>query len=221
MNRSRAALEGRAEVERAVAPARGPDDVAEVRPDDRRAAAVLGQPGGDQADDPDGPRPADDGRGARPAPSATAARASATAVFIRSRRVRLAASSASAWTAGLDRVVGEQEPGGLERLPHPAGRVEPRRDGERRRSRGRPRRVRSGRARGAPRSRAAARVAAAPARAGRSPGSRRRSARRRRPIPIVARSARSRAAAGPPGSSASSSWATLKATPLPARRRSG
>ena len=31
----------------------------------------------------------------------------------------------------LGRVVGEQEPGGLERLPHPAGRVEPRRDGER------------------------------------------------------------------------------------------
>ena len=61
-----AALEGRAEVERAVAPARGPDDVAEVRPDDRRAAAVLGQAGRDEADDPDRPRAADDRRARRP-----------------------------------------------------------------------------------------------------------------------------------------------------------
>ena len=40
-------------------------------------------------------------------------------------------------------------------------------------------------------------------------------------LPIVARSARSRAASGPPGSSARRSWAILNATPLPARPRSG
>ena len=40
-------------------------------------------------------------------------------------------------------------------------------------------------------------------------------------VPIVARSVRARAAAGPPGTSRRSSWATLKATPLPARRESG
>ena len=38
-------------------------------------------------------------------------------------------------------------------------------------------------------------------------------------VPMVARSARASAAAGPPGRSASSSCAILKATPLPARRR--
>ena len=31
---------------------------------------------------------------------------------------------------GLGRVLGQQEPGGLERLPHPTGGVEPRGDGE-------------------------------------------------------------------------------------------
>ena len=40
-------------------------------------------------------------------------------------------------------------------------------------------------------------------------------------VPMVARSARASAAAGPPGSSARTSCATLKATPLPARRTSG
>ena len=65
--------------------------------------------------------------------SPTAARASATAVFIRSRRVRLAASSASAWLPASTASVGEQQPRGLERLPHPSGRIEPRGDGERHR----------------------------------------------------------------------------------------
>ena len=54
----RAGLEGRAEIEAAVAPARGPHDVAEVRADDRRPAALLGEPARHQPDDPDAPRPA-------------------------------------------------------------------------------------------------------------------------------------------------------------------
>ena len=55
------ALEGRPQVERAVAPARGADDVAELRPDDGGSATVLDQSGGDQTDDPDAPRTAHDG----------------------------------------------------------------------------------------------------------------------------------------------------------------
>ena len=40
-------------------------------------------------------------------------------------------------------------------------------------------------------------------------------------VPMIARSARSRAASGPPGTSARMSWATLNATPAPVSRRSG
>ena len=61
-------------------------------------------------------------------PSAT--RASAMAARIRSRRVALAASSVAASVLGLGRVLGEQQAGGVERLPHPPRGVESRRDGE-------------------------------------------------------------------------------------------
>ncbi len=43
----------------------------------------------------------------------------------------MAVSSASAWPRRLLGCLGEQEPGGLERLPDPTGGVEPRREGER------------------------------------------------------------------------------------------
>ncbi len=60
-----AGLERRPEIEPPVAPARGPDHVAEIRSDDRRPAVVLDQLRRHQADDPDRPRAADD-RGMAP-----------------------------------------------------------------------------------------------------------------------------------------------------------
>src|SRR6188768_3177025 len=55
-----AALQGRPQVERAVAPARGSDDVAEVGSHHGRATAVLDEASRDQPDDPDAPRSAHD-----------------------------------------------------------------------------------------------------------------------------------------------------------------
>ena len=59
------------------------------------------------------------------------ARASATAVRVRSRRARFATLERVGMQGRLGRVLGQQEPRRLERLPHPAGRVEARREGER------------------------------------------------------------------------------------------
>ena len=79
---------------------------------------------------PTGPRTVDDGRRLAGTVADQPSRASATAVFIRSRRVRLAVSSASACGAASAAIVGQQQARGLERLPHPSGGIEPRRDGE-------------------------------------------------------------------------------------------
>ena len=122
---------------------------------------------------------------------------------------------------GLGRVVGEQEPGGLERLPHPPGRVEPRGDGE-----GDGLEVDGlGRDPCALEERRDARARRAPQALEAEPGDRPVLADDRRHVgdgPDRREVASGRARrAGPPGSSASRSWATLNATPLPARRRSG
>ena len=58
----RALLERGAQVERAVAPARGPDDRPQLRADDRRPPEVVDEPRRDEPDDPDRPRAADDRR---------------------------------------------------------------------------------------------------------------------------------------------------------------
>ena len=63
----RQASRRRPEIQPAVAPARRPDHVAELGPDDRRAAVVVDEARGDEPDDPDRPRPADD-RGAASRP---------------------------------------------------------------------------------------------------------------------------------------------------------
>ncbi len=217
-----AALEGGPEVQRSVTSTRRADHVAEFGPDDRRPAAILDQSRGNQPDDPDRPRPTHDRR----APSTGRHRPlqpgpPSTADFIRSRRVRLAASSASAWTGGLGGVLREQEVRRLDRLPHPPGRIESRGEGERDRLEV-DRRRRSIRARSSSAAipgRGAGRIRSSPSRAMArfSPTIGATSAT----VPIVARSARSSAAAGPPGSSARTSCAILNATPLPARRRSG
>ena len=81
-----------------------------------------------------------------------------------------------------------------QRLPHPPGRVEPRGDGERHAIEVDVRRGEPGRIEQRGDARAAAPSAAAPGRAGRWPGSRRRSARRPRP----SRSSRGRPGRGPP-----------------------
>ena len=207
---------------------------------------LVGEPAGDQAEDPDRPRPVDEERGGvrtagdadprlggrRGGPShacwpgaspgsgsPNAARASAIAARIRSLRVALASSRIDGERRRLLRRRGEQEPRGVHRLPHPPGGVEPRREHEpdglevdRRRSACPP-------ARAAPRSRAAApwRIRSRPSRA----------IARFSPtigatsetVPIVARSARSRASASAPASSPSSSRATVNATPDPDRPR--
>ena len=151
-NRSPQAVEGGPEVQAPVAPARRADHVADVGADDRRPTALVDEPGRDEPDDPDRPRSveqggrgvrigADDhaGRGAevldsgsgrapRRGPGADATRASAMAVFIRSRRVTFAASRRVGELGRLGLVLGQQQAGGLEGLPHPPGGVEPWRD---------------------------------------------------------------------------------------------
>ena len=94
-----ARLEGRRQVE-AGRPARGPDDVADLGADDDRPRPVLGQPGRDEPDDADRPRPAHDDRrlglgrgGGDPDGLLDRRRASASSA---SRRAWLAASSRSA-----------------------------------------------------------------------------------------------------------------------------
>ena len=124
-------LERGAEIERAVAPARRTDDVAEVRPDDRGQSPILGQPGGDEADDPDAPGAAHDGRTTR-------------RVVVRDGGPRLGDGRLHQVASGqvrrfegvgvgrgLGRIVGKEEPGGLEGLPHPSRGIQSRRDGER------------------------------------------------------------------------------------------
>ena len=125
-----AALQGRAEVHRPVAPARGADHVAEFGADDRGPAAVLGQPPGDESDDADAPRAVEDRGGIGRFGAHPLAR-------LADRDLHEVASGEVGGLegvgvgGGLDRVLGEQQLGGLERLPHPPGRVEPRRDDER------------------------------------------------------------------------------------------
>ena len=221
MNRSAQHLERGTEVERAVAPARGPDDVAEVGADDRRAATVLDKTCRHEADDADAPWAAHDRRGCaasigRPPLGPRRRRSSSGRAGSGSRpRAPRHASRRSR------RIVGQQQVRRLEGLPHPAGRVEPRRDGERDGLEidgvGRdPGPLEEGRD---PGSRVAVRSRSSPSRAIArfSPTIGATSAT----VPMVARSARSSAAAGPPGSSARRSCATLNATPLPASRRSG
>ena len=118
-------------------------------------------------------------------------------------------------------IVGQQELGRLG-APRPSGR---RRSGAGR-ARTRPSRGQRAMARRVP-ARAARRrpaegsAAAVPGPIARSPGSRRRSGRRR-PRSRSSPDPPGRAPpAGPPGRSARSSWAILNATPLPASRRSG
>ena len=130
MNRSPHAFERGTQVQAAVAPARGPDRVADVRTDDGRPAVLLREPGRDQPDDADGPRAADQRR-RRGCGLVDQARASVSTTLTRSRRSRFAASRASACDRGLLGRSGEQQSRGHDRLPHPAGRVESRREGER------------------------------------------------------------------------------------------
>ena len=146
-------------------------------------------------------------------PDGTSARASATAVAMRSRRVTFAASRASMCGRG-DGVLGEQETGRLEGLADATGGVQPRRERERHGLEvdGRGRDARPLEQCGDPRPRVSSQPLEAEPRDG----------------PVLStigatsacRSSRdpwSSAAPGPP----SSSWATLNATPLPARRGSG
>ena len=110
---------------------------------------------------------------------------------------------------------GEQQPGGVQRLPHPPGGVEPGREDEADRLEVHGGRARRRREPGGRRCRAAARSACAPGRAARSSGSRPASAPRPTTVPMVARSASSRASASPPASSPRSRRATVNATPDP------
>ena len=233
MNRSRAGLERRAEIEAAVAPARGPDDRPQLRPDDGRPAELLDEPRRDEPDDPDRPRAADDRRGRvrrrrvlgrvrrRDGSADRSARASPIACFVRSRRLRFAASSSAASAsasvrrprASSSRAATSASPtrpaalirgasANADRL-HVDGRGRDAGRGEERHD-PRPRLRRS-------RSRPSRTIARVSPRIGTTSAT----------LPIVARSVSARAASGPPGSSARSSWASLKATPLPASRRSG
>ena len=104
----RARLQRGAQVERAVAPARGPDDRPQVRADDRRAAEIVASRDATSPTIPTGhgPRtivaaaPGGSWRSRvarrRPPVRPRIARASAIVVFVRSRRLRLAASSSAA-----------------------------------------------------------------------------------------------------------------------------
>ena len=157
-------------------------DVAELGPDDRRPAAVLGEACRDEPDDADGPRAVDAAVGRRIGgrPRATP-RASATAVLMRSRRVELAVSRASAAGPRSAGSSARSRRAASSGLPHPPGGVEPRGDGERDRLEVHRGRREPGRSSSAAMPGARRRAACARARAGRSRGSRRRSARRRRP----------------------------------------
>ena len=152
--------------------------------------------------------------------TSTAARASTSAAFSRSRRSWLAASRASAWRFASSAVVASRSRAASTASPtRPAAF-----------SRGAMANDTVSRSTAAAATFARSRIAAIPGR-----GATRRMARPRRAmarfsptigatsatVPIVARSASARAAAGPPGRSFSSAPAILKATPLPASRRSG
>ena len=121
--------DGVGEVERAVAAARDPDDGPELRPDERGPAALLGQAAGHEADDPDRPRSPDDrrrrvvdrvGRGPGLGEGGLHLVAPGHVGGLEQRGQRL----------GLGRVLGEEEPGGVEGLPHPPGGVQARREDE-------------------------------------------------------------------------------------------
>ena len=215
-----ARLQGRPEVHRPVAPARCADRVPELRADDRRPRAVLRQSRRDQARRC---RPATD-RGRSP-PGGPG------------RPRRAPAPRRRPWPSGRggsgSRPRGRRHGPRPRRRPRPAAAGPPPAPpppGRPRSGAGRARR-RSCRGPCRPgRSRARSRSAAMPGR-GRgasAPGPSRAIARfsptigaTSATVPMVARSARSSAAAGPPGSSARISCATLNATPLPARRRPG
>ena len=137
----------------------------------------------------------------RHAISPIAASASATTSRVSCRRVWLASSSRSARLRGFVGVVRQEQGGGVGRLPHPPGGVDPRREHERDRLEVDVAGARSPPVPGARRCPVAVpvRIRSRPSRAMArfSPRIGDTSAT----VPIVARSARSRAAAGPPGSS--------------------
>ena len=124
-----APFQGGTQVQAAVAPARGPDGVADVGPDDRGSAMVLRETRGDESDDADAPRPVDQGGGRRgglvdhgpclgqhPLDQVTA--------------FEVGRLEGVGMQGGLVGRLGEQQSRGDHRLPHPAGRVEPGRERE-------------------------------------------------------------------------------------------
>ena len=237
------------EVEPPVAPARGADHVADRRPDDRGPPGLVREAPGDEPDDPDGPRArgASTAGASAPPPTVTWATAASRLGHERhlaghggrvrqpERRPRLgdrrrasgpggstfAASRVAASAGRLLRRLREQQAGGVERLPHPPGGVEARReheaDGLEVHGRGRdagPLQQR-GDARAAARVRIRSRPRRAIARF--SPRIGATSAT----VPIVASSARSSASASAAASSPRSRRATVKATPEPLSSGSG
>ena len=216
-----AGLERRAEVERAVAAARGADRVAELRADDRRSTEVLGQPRRDQPDD--ARRSTGRGRSSRTgSPSRPpAARAS--------RRCVSSGRAARGWRPRARRRAGRRPRRSSASRSRAASIASPTRPAAL--SRGARANATVSRSTAAGSTRARASRAAIPGRGAAphplesEPGDRPVLADDRRDVGdacrSVARSARSSAAAAPPGSSARSACATLNATPLPASRRSG
>ena len=130
MNRSAHFSSAAPRSRRAVAPARRPNHRPEIRPDHCRTSAILGQPAGHEPDDPDAPRSADDGRGiGRFAGDGLACLGDGRLHQVAPDEI--CSLERVGVDRGLRRIVGEEQPGGLEGLPHPSGCVQPRRDGER------------------------------------------------------------------------------------------
>ena len=204
-------------------PARCAEHLPELAGHDGRAGPIVRQAGGDEAHDADRPRPPHDGRRtARPRSPASAARASSSAVRVMSRRVSFDRSSAAAATSASAGVAASRSVAASAASPTLPAAL----------SRGAMAKAMVSRVTAAGATPAAARSAAIPGRGvERSRSSPSRAIDRFSPrigatsatVPMVARSARSAIVvrAGMPASRSSSSAATLRATPLPARRRSG
>ena len=197
-----ARLQGGGEVEAADARHEARTTIAQLRADDDRsrpAPRPVGPPRGRRCRPATAPRTTRAGSAsARVAPRRPAAPRPASARQVAPGEVgRFEALGKGGRLVG---VVGQEEGGRIGRVADPAGGIEPR--GERRRRRSRGRHVGRGDAGpgeegGDPRPRR--RRAADRARAGRWPGSRRGSGATSETVPMIARSARSRAASGAAG----------------------